>query len=268
MEWQTILWILVILVLLYVIFSYITKERDMLNAQITAGNITTMINPSSSGASSMNSSNFTYSMWFYINDWNYRYGEQKIIMGRSGTATASESMTSGTGARSGTTTGTATTMINPQDLTKLQPCPFVVLGGKENNLTIALTCYTNASTKSQGMVHYLEIVNIPIQKWVNLFFSVYGRTLDVYIDGKLVRTGILPGTAKINPTANIYLTPNGGFNGWTSKLQYWNNSSNPQMAWDTYMAGYGSGLFSNLFGKYKIKVALLTDNQEKAQFTL
>ena len=77
MEWQTILWILVILVLLYVIFSYITKERDMLNAQITAGNVMTMINPSSSGANNMNSSNFTYSVWFYINDWNYRYGEQK-----------------------------------------------------------------------------------------------------------------------------------------------------------------------------------------------
>jgi hypothetical protein len=266
MEWQTILWILVILVLLYFIFTYITKERDMLNSQITAGNVMTMINPSSSGENSMNSSNFTYSMWFYINDWNYRYGEQKIIMGRSGTAIASESMT--TASAAGTSTGTNTNMNNPQDLSSLQPCPFVVLGGKENNLTIALTCYTNASTNSQGMVHYLEIVNVPIQKWVNLFFSVYGRTLDVYIDGKLVRTGILPGTAKITPTANIYLTPNGGFNGWTSKLQYWNTASNPQMAWDTYMKGYGGGLFSNLFGKYKVKVALLTDNQEKAQFTL
>ena len=261
MEWQTILWILVILVLLYVIFSYITKERDMLNAQITAGNVMTMINPSSSGANNMNSSNFTYSVWFYINDWNYRYGEQKIILGRSGTALASEAMTTGNAADNRATN-------NPQDLSSLQPCPFVILGSKENNLTIAVTCYTNASTNSQGMVHYLEIVNIPIQKWVNLFFSVYGRTIDVYIDGKLVRTGILPGTAKITPTANIYLTPNGGFNGWTSKLQYWNTSSNPQMAWDTYMAGYGAGLFSNLFGKYKVKVALLTDNQEKAQFTL
>ena len=261
MEWQTILWILVILVLLYVIFSYVTKERDMLNAQITAGNVMTMINPSSSGANNMNSSNFTYSVWFYINDWNYRYGEQKIILGRSGTALASEAMTTGNAADNRATN-------NPQDLSSLQPCPFVILGSKENNLTIAVTCYTNASTNSQGMVHYLEIVNIPIQKWVNLFFSVYGRTIDVYIDGKLVRTGILPGTAKITPTANIYLTPNGGFNGWTSKLQYWNTSSNPQMAWDTYMAGYGAGLFSNLFGKYKVKVALLTDNQEKAQFTL
>jgi hypothetical protein len=267
MEWQSILWILVILVLLYVIFSYITKERDMLNAQITAGNVMTMINPSDSGANNMNSSNFTYSVWFYINDWNYRYGEQKIILGRSGTAIASESMTTGEDANV-SMGGDGGNTNNPQDLSKLQPCPFVVLSGKENNLTIAVTCYTNASTDTQGMVHYLEIVNVPIQKWVNLFFSVYGRTIDVYIDGKLVRTGILPGTAKITPSANIYLTPNGGFNGWTSKLQYWNTASNPQMAWDTYMNGYGAGLFSNLFGKYKVKVALLTDNQEKAQFTL
>ena len=262
MEWQTILWILVILILLYIIIHYITKERDTLNANITAGNVMTIIDPTSSGANNMNSGNFTYSVWFYINDWNYRYGEQKIILGRSGAALASEPMTNGVDASNSSESN------NPNDLSSLQPCPFVILGGKENNLTIAVTCYTNTSTDSQGMVHYLEIVNIPIQKWVNLFFSVYGRTLDVYIDGKLVRTGILPGTAKITPNAKVYLTPNGGFNGWTSKLQYWNSASNPQMAWDTYMNGYGAGLFANLFGKYKVKVALLTDNQEKAQFTI
>jgi hypothetical protein len=265
MEWQTILWILVILILLYIIIRYLTREKDMLNANITAGNIMTVISPSSLG-DSMNSGNFTYSVWFYVNDWNYRYGEQKMILGRSGSALASATGSSTTTGDSATTTTSATN--NPSDLSALQPCPFVILGSKENNLTIAVTCYTNASTSTQGIVHYVDIANVPIQKWVNLFFSVYGRTLDVYIDGKLVRTSILPGTAKITPTANVYLTPNGGFNGWTSKLQYWNSSSNPQMAWDTYMKGYGAGLFTNLFGKYKVKVALLTDNQENAQFTI
>ena len=43
------------------------------------------------------------------------------------------------------------------------------------------------------------------------------------------------------------------FNGWTSKLAYWNNSSNPQMAWDTYMDGYGGSLFANLLGKLQGK---------------
>jgi hypothetical protein len=264
MDWQTVLWTIVIIVLLYIIYSYIASDRNTLNSQITAGNVMTIIDPSSSGINNMNSSNFTYSVWFYINDWNYRYGEPKTILGRSNAAIVQkESMTT-----TNDITLTTEPSTNQPDLSNLQPCPFVVLGAKENNLTISVTCYTNASTNSQGIVYNLEIVNIPIQKWVNLYFSIYGRTLDVYIDGKLVRTGILPGTAKISPNANIYLTPNGGFNGWTSKLQYWNTSSNPQMAWDTYIKGYGAGLFAGLFGKYKVKVSLLTDDQEKAQFTL
>jgi hypothetical protein len=266
MEWQTILWIIVFIVLLYIIYSYIATDRDMLNAQITAGNVMTVVNPTSVGINNMNSSNFTYSVWFYINDWNYRYGEPKTIIGRSNTAMVQTESMTGSASTSENTSGTG--LLSAPSLSDLQPCPFVVLGGKENNLNIAVTCYTNAATATQGIVHNLEIANVPIQKWVNLFFSVYGRTLDVYIDGKLVRTGILPGTAKISSNANIYLTPNGGFNGWTSKLQYWNNASNPQMAWDTYMKGYGAGLLSGLFGKYKVKVSLLTDNQEKAQFTI
>jgi hypothetical protein len=263
MEWQTILWILVAIILLYVIFYYMTKEASVLNANVAAGNIMTTISPNSSGVSQMNSSNFTYSVWFNINDWNYRYGENKTIIGRSGASVVStEPMDTMSGSTAGDAGGTSPNMDD------LQPCPFVTLRGKENNLGISLTCYTNAATASRGIVHHTEIVNVPIQKWVNLFFSVYGRTLDVYIDGKLVRTSILPGTAKIAPNANVYLTPDGGFNGWTSKLQYWNTASNPQLAWDTYMNGYGAGIFSNMFGKYKIKVALLTDNQENAQFTI
>ena len=251
MEWQSFLWILGIIILLYVVYMFIGGQKDMLNAQITPGNVITTIDPSKSGADTMNSSNFTYSVWFYINDWNYRYGEQKTIIGRAGNLAASVNAN------------------NPTDLSSLQPCPFVNLDSKENNLIIAVTCFTNANTTNQfGQLHYETINNIPIQKWVNLYFSVYGRTLDVYMDGKLVRTGILPGVAKITSNAKIYLTPNGGFNGWTSKLQYWNNSSNPQMAWDTYIKGYGSGMFSNLFGKYKVKVSLLTDNQENTQFII
>lgn len=251
MEWQTILWVSVIVILVYFIYIYVIGQQDMLHAQIAPGNVITPINSSSLGADNMNSSNFTYSVWFYVNDWNYRYGDRKIIIGRSSGMSATGEIN------------------NSTDLNGLQPCPIVFLEGKENNLVIAVTCFTNASTTSQvGQVHSETINNVPIQKWVNLYFSVYGRTLDVYMDGKLVRTGILPGTAKITSNANIYLTPSGGFNGWTSKLQYWNTSSNPQMAWDTYMKGYGSDMFSNLFGRYKVKVALLTDNQENAQFTI
>ena len=60
--------------------------------------------------------------------------------------------------------------------------------------------------------------NVPLQKWVNLIISLYGRTLDVYIDGKLVRTCVLPGVAQVNPDADILVTPMGGFQWMDIKL--------------------------------------------------
>ena len=255
MEWLSILYVIIVLVLLYIIYQYATSEINMLNKNVTTGNTTVTLSPKELNRK-FDSGNFTYSLWFYIEDWNYRYGEIKELIARSNTIPNTNT----------TVEGMTTLGESMDDISEKQPCPFLMLSPKENNIIIAVTCYTKESTSDVGVVHYMEIANIPIQRWCNVFFSVYGRTLDVYIDGKLVRTGILPGTAKITPTANIYLTPNGGFKGWTSKLQYWNMASNPQDAWDVYSAGYGGGLLDNILGKYKVKVALLTDNKETAQF--
>jgi hypothetical protein len=261
MEWQTILFIIIVLLLLYVIFTYVFADVSMLNKPVTAGNVMTTITPSSySSANDFDSSNFTYSVWFYIDDWNYRYGEVKELIQRSIAVPSN--------AGSGSKEGMTSIASEMDDISAKQPSPFVMFAPKENNLIIALTCFTNNSTADVGVVHYVEVVNIPIQKWVNLYFSVYGRTIDVYINGKLVRTGILPGPAKILSTANVYLTPNGGFQGWTSKFQYFNTASNPQAAWDTYQKGWGEGFLSSILGKYKVKMSLLVDNKEEAQVTI
>ncbi|MFY7885585.1 MAG: hypothetical protein ACOVOV_12180, partial [Dolichospermum sp.] len=147
------------------------------------------------------SSNFAYSVWFYVNDWNYRYGKPKVIFGRMGAqSTTAKSSIPGVGG--------------------VDPCPAVVLGEVENNLSISLSCFPGASQKptqkTNTVIHTCTVANVPIQKWVNLTISVYGRTLDVYIDGKLVRTCLLPGIANVNNNSNIFVSPSGGFNGWTS----------------------------------------------------
>ena len=54
--------------------------------------------------------------------------------------------------------------------------------------------------------------------------------MDVYLDGKLARTCVLPGTAKVTESSNVYVTPAGGFSGSTNKLQYWDSATNPQQA--------------------------------------
>jgi hypothetical protein len=244
MEVKSILLFVIVVVLLIVLIRYIMKDVNTLTGLVSAQTMQ-KIEPSSlsSSSTSGNTSNFTYSIWFFIDDWNYRYGDTKIIFGR---------MTTGTGKR--------------------EPCPSVALGPLQNNVAVSLAVYPGLDEEPQDgnnfIVHTCGIANVPIQRWSNLFISVYGRTLDLYLDGKLVRTCVLPGVAKIDPNAPIYVTPKGGFSGWTSNFQYWPEASNPQTAWNVYKAGYGGSLLGSIFGKYTIKVSLMEGDVEDTSVTI
>ena len=61
--------------------------------------------------------------------------------------------------------------------------PKVSLGEYENNLSSV-----NVNSAGGTKVHDCVVSNIPLQKWLNVIISVYGRSLDMYLDGKLVRT--------------------------------------------------------------------------------
>lgn len=231
MEVKSILLVFVIFVLLWWLIKYITKDVSTLSGLVSAKTMQ-QVSPSDLGASALNTSNFAYSIWFYIDDWNYRYGEPKIIFGR---------------------------MMNNN---MSQPCPSVTLGAMQNDINVALSL--NDPSKIGTYQNFsCSVANVPIQRWVNLAISVFGRTLDIYIDGKLVRTCVMPGVAVVDSTAPLFVTPNGGFSGWTTKLQYWSDAINPQMAWNVYQKGYGAGMLGNLFGNYGIKVALMEGDQEK-----
>jgi hypothetical protein len=187
---------------------------------------------SSSDLAQSNSSNYAYSVWMYIEDWSYRYGEPKIVLGRLDD--------------------------------DLNPSPAIVLGAIENNLRIETTVYSSTQANNASK-HTCNVDNIPIQKWVNVIVSLYGRTMDVYIDGKLVRTCVLPGVAKVSNTAPLYITPNGGFSGYTSNVNYYANSLNPQEAYNIYRDGYGGSAFNF---PYKLKIEYLKDGKEQGSVTI
>jgi hypothetical protein len=123
---------------------------------------------------------------------------------------------------------------------------------------------------TNGITHTCNVSNIPIQAWCNLLISVYGRTLDIYLDGKLVNTCVLPGTAKINENANVYITPAGGFAGWTSKFQYYPNASDPQAAWNIYQNGYSNSIIDDIFGSsFRVKFSTVDSaGTETSSYTI
>ena len=253
MNVMSIIFIIIIIILLYIAIRYITADVSTLSG-LSSGTEMKVINAATLGniASGSFASNFSYSIWFYVDDWNYSYGVPKVLYGRMSGQSTSETSSSG---------------VSGSD-----PCPLVVLGAVENNLDVSITVYpgiTDAgSVSSNSIVHTCNIVDIPIQKWNNLLISVYGRSLDVYLQGKLVKTCVLPGIAKINDSANVYVTPNGGFSGWTSKFQYYPNATDPQTAWNIYQAGYGGSSLSNLFGNYQVKMSFMENGTETTSLTV
>ena len=244
----------VVIFIIYILIKYIFTDPYILQ-NLQDGKTATTIAATSlaTNGSNVPSTNFAYSIWFYVNNWNYRYGEPKVIFGRMGAP-------SGDG--SGSIDG----------ISGVDPCPAVVLGAVENDVSVSLGCYPGAdqeptTTGGKTVIHTCSVANVPIQKWVNLVVSVYGRSMDIYIDGKLVRTCLLHGVASINNNANIYVTPLGGFEGWTSKFEYYPNSINPQEAWNIYSTGYSTG-FSSMFNTYQVQLSLVENGTTQSTVTI
>lgn len=244
---------IVVIVLIIMIIRYIIADpytlQNLQNAETSSRIKSTSL---ATNGTNTPSSNFAYSIWFYINDWNYRYGEKKVIFGRMG---------SSSNAKSGQING----------VSGLDPCPAVVLGAIENNIGISLACYPgiNQQPTTPGgntVIKTCYVDNVPVQKWVNLILSVNGRTSDIYIDGKLVRTCLLPGVASVNNNADVYVTPSGGFDGWTSKFQYFPVPLNPQQAWNIYTKGYSNWL--SMLGSNHIKLSLVENGNIQHSVTI
>ena len=213
-------------------------------------------------------SNYAFSIWFYINDWTYNWGYEKVLFGINDSS------------------GNKTT--------NWKPCPYVTLGSTDNSINIYVASIppkgnntmdiNPISLKGSNPEATVTINNIPLQSWVNLTISIYGTTLDSYIDGKLVNTTILP--AQAYAPSNIYTgnqlnltnsvlkktdasaasTPSAGsFSGWTSRLQYYPTPINPQQAWNIYSQGY-TDWFSG-FG-YQLQFALVENGQVQTSLTI
>jgi hypothetical protein len=150
-------------------------------------------------------------------------------------------------------------VVFSRDLAK----PLVTLGALDNTLT------TSIRLQDMSLAH-CTIENIPIQKWTNILMTVNDRALDTYMNGKLVKTCVLA-SIPVSPSvekANVYLTPNGGFTGYTARFKYWPDPINPQEAWNVYRNGPGGNIFTNFFGLYKLQLNFLKGTETKASITI
>ena len=230
---STMLKALVLLFIVYLIVNWYFKKSKKL-ISMSSGTIAHSISADDLPENTQ-AGNYTYSMWFYIHDWNKKYGQPKTILQRG-----------------------------EDDDESLK----VSLGETENNITVKIKHFGVDDTPSQPP-HETTVQNIPLQKWVNLTISTFGKSLDIYLNGKLYKTDVLPNLPKpdIDGTP-VLITPDGGFSGWTTNFLYTPSPTNPQQAYNIYKKGYGGSMLGNLFNKYRLRVQVLSDNEVTGGFEL
>ena len=213
---------------------------------------------------SYKSQNMMLSMWFYIETWETNTSNIKNILYIAKPSTSSFNIDSNT-----------LTDLSCVSSSSSYKNISVELDNFENNLNIYVLCSKNDShcTSSQLIMSKYKISNIPIQKWNNLTLSIDAKLLDVYLDGKLLNSFILPNI--INYTTdedqNIYLgyvTGTSQWNGFITRVRFESNSITPKDALDIYKAGINSNHANSLLSKYSLKVSFLEYNKEKGSLTI
>jgi hypothetical protein len=83
-----------------------------------------------------------------------------------------------------------------------------------------------------------DLAEIDLQRWVHVAVVMSGRTIDVYLDGKLARSCVTKSYFKVDPTGvNPVICDKGGFDGYITKLGVANYAMNPGEIYRNYIAG-------------------------------
>lgn len=182
--------------------------------------------------------------WMYIQEWNYRYGEEKPVLYRADAS------------------GNAN--------------PSIVLHPTDNDLIFRLS-YLPADPAEPGTTPTYEtfecVVNdVPLQSWFSVSMTLFNRNLDVYLNGQLVKSCFVPGVP-VGLNNDVALGYKGGFSGKLAKVHFYPRMLTPQDAETFFAAGPGtkSGQQGGRsWSGYQVKLALLdgSTQQEIKTFTV
>ena len=114
------------------------------------------------------------------------------------------------------------------------------------------------------------MTNFPLQKWVCVMVSVDNKIVDLYIDGKLVRSQQLSDQPTDTTDAFMIHFSNDAndVKGYLAKLERYAEPMDPGTAWSKYMEGNGGNYFSRLLSSYGARFTLTKDDLDMKQFTL
>tara|TARA_Y100000389_G_scaffold83206_1_gene79760 strand:+ start:574 stop:1911 length:1338 start_codon:yes stop_codon:yes gene_type:complete len=143
---------------------------------------------------------FSWSVWINIEDITYNENKYRHIFNKGNSTIINDENDDNYG------------MIQPNNAPGLYITPY------KNNLMVVMNTFNTINEK-------IEIEEIPLNKWLCIVIRCENKTLDIFINGTLVKRHVLSSVPKQNYD-NVNLSLNGGFGGYTSSLKYYDRALN------------------------------------------
>ena len=169
---------------------------------------------------------YSYGLWIYVNAWP-------------------------------TTDTSIFTRVNDMDLK---------LSGTTGTLNVIVYNGQKTENTSDPNKEIIITNNFPLQKWTYITISKDNTTVDLYLDGKLVKSVAIDSAHSPDKTSpiNFGLVTNGS--AFLAKFTRRPRVADPQSVWNDYMGGSGTGTAGN--GKMNVNLSLLKDNVETSKFAI
>lgn len=103
------------------------------------------------------------------------------------------------------------------------PGVYFQKGDNNQNSLVILMDTVESNPAITNTNNQIVVPNIPIDKYFHLAVRCMNKFIDVYVNGTVVIRKDLGNTPKQN-FYNVEVSPNGGFNGYLSNLQYFNRA--------------------------------------------
>lgn len=185
---------------------------------------------------------YNYNFWIYVNDYNYKYHNDKSVMYKGEESNQ----------KSGNPSiwllkreNTLRVSIGLQTRSDLDNARINSVISESDDLSTEQSGGCAASKTIGKNIGTCDVKNIPLQRWVNVNIALYNNVVDVYLNGNLEKSCILNGFPKINK-GNLHISKDGGFNGYLANLRISNKTLPYSEVQKYYKAG--PSLKAGIFG--------------------
>ena len=215
---------IVLVVVLWILYTNLIAKTDIVSVQTYLRNMPESIPISK--LTNGNSTNFYYAIWIYVNNLNY-----------GPSTTVNQKMPS--------ILGDSSKNRDPKSLAN----NIFYLADSVNNayLSLDVTSSTLLNTSilmdepGNSLVQYDITPNFPLQRWEHVIISVNQNFMDLYLDGKLIKSANLGKNPRL-PVENTSSPPSIYFGNGDIYITGFNrvaNAMDPQTAWNQYLNGSG-----------------------------